>query len=54
VDGLSFRASLGFDLNPFLPYAVASGTDTPSGLVLYPDQPRLFGYVGLRYAFGGN
>jgi len=49
VRGLGWRASVGFDLNPQLPYMVADGADTPSGYVLYPDQPRLSGFVGLHY-----
>ena len=50
VRGLSWGASLGFDLNPLLPYQIAAGTDTPSGVSLYPDQPRLYGFLGIRYA----
>ena len=51
---LRWRASLGFDLNPDLPYAVAIGTDTAKGYVLLPDQERLSGFVGLELRLGGR
>jgi hypothetical protein len=34
--GLSWRATVGFDANHELPYAVAVGTDTGTGQALYP------------------
>ena len=53
IRGLRWRAALGFDTNPRLPYAVSTGTDTASTYVLYPAQPRLFGFVGLQYEHAG-
>jgi outer membrane receptor protein involved in Fe transport len=49
---LSWRATIGFDVNPKLPYLIANATDTAEGYVLQPHQPRLFGFLGLRYQFG--
>lgn len=50
IAGASWRASVGAGLNPDLPFEIAEQTDTPRGYVLYPDQPRFFGFVGLHYA----
>lgn len=52
VPGLRLRATLGFDVNPELPYVITTGTDTPATYVLHPAQPRLFGFIGLQYKHG--
>jgi outer membrane receptor protein involved in Fe transport len=54
LKGLRWRATVGFDLNAQQPYAIATGTDTPSGLSLYPDQPRVYAFVGLQYRGEGS
>lgn len=51
--GLRWRAALGFKLNPEQPFQIAGGIDTERGYVLYPAEPRLFGFVGLQYTYGG-
>ena len=53
IERLRFRLAAGFNVNPYLPYAVALNTDTPSTYVLHPDEPRLFVLGGLQYQFAG-
>ena len=53
VDGLRWRLAAGVEVNPYIPYAVAIHTDTPSTYVLHPDAPRMFLFGGLQYQFAG-
>jgi outer membrane receptor for ferrienterochelin and colicins len=53
ASGLSWRASLGFAVNPELPYVLVSGTDSGKGFQLIPQLPRVFGFIGLHYAYSG-
>ena len=53
MPGLSWRLSVGFDRGAELPYLIAPGTDTSKGYSLYPEPSRFFGFVGLRYHYGG-